>query len=416
MTGDGTTTGQGYRSALRHPLVRRLWLASTVSGLGDFVGQGALMVLAYERAGGLVLGSAAILAAAAVPALFSGALAGSWLDRLPRGRALTGAQLLGAVAVVVPLLVPGLPIVFVAAGMLGAIRAATVAVRSAAMAEGVPDAHRGPLMALMSASEQGSQVVGYLVGSGLAAFVGAAPALLGDAASFLLGAAILSRAAFPAPAPRERRPPVTAGIRDIYRDPVLRMLAPLVWVTATVGSLPEALAAGVARADDPLLPLVFAAAPAGQVLAMVVVGRLPHFRRPSAQLIHLAWLSLAFGIAAQGRSPAWFVVANFLVGSGVGWTLGPQLAFIRLAPRKRMAQITGTMIAVLITADGLGTPLFAWIADRTSIPTAYRIAGVVVLVAALAGWVVKERTAQARALDADVEVEADAGAAVGPRS
>ena len=408
MTGDQRATPR-YRAALRHPLVRTLWGASTISGLGDYVGQGALMILAFDRAGGRVIGSAAILAAAAIPALLSGALAGSWLDRLPRSRALVGCQLIGALAVVAPVLLPGLPIVFLAAAVLGAVRAATAAVRSAAMAEGIPEVHRGPLIALMSTSEQGSQVVGYLVGAGLAAFIGPAPALLGDAVSFLLGAAVLARASFPPPRPRDKRPPVTAGIRDILANPVLRILAPLVWVTATVGSMPEALAAGVADQSDPLLPFVFAAAPAGQVLAMIVVGRLRHMSKPSAQLIHLAWLSLAFGVAAQGRSPAWFIVANLLVGTGVAWTLGPQLSFMRLAPQERMAQVTGTMIAVLITADGLGTPLFAWIADATSVSTAYRVAGFLVLFAAVTGWFVKERTPQAVALDHEPLAPAEGG-------
>lgn len=391
----------GYRPALRSPVVRAIWSSAAVSQLGDYIGQGALLVLAFERAGGRVLGSAAVLAAAAVPALLSSALAGSWLDRLPRGRALAGAQLAGAVTIALPVLVPGIAVVFVSAALLGAIKAVTIAVRSGAMAEAVEDRHRGPLLALLSTTDQTGQVVGYLVGAGLAASVGASPALLLDAGSFLVGAVILARTTFPPPVPRAGRAGLATGVRDILGNPVLRILAPLVWVTATVGSLPEALAPGVAGTDSPWLPLVFAAAPAGQALTMLVIGRLPQLGRPSVQLIHLAWLSLAFGIAALGRSPGWFVLANFLVGSGVAWTIGPQLAFMRLAPPDRMAQVTGVMIAVMIAADGLGTPLFAWLADRTSVPTAYRAAGVVVLVSALVGWAIKERTPLAAELDLD---------------
>lgn len=389
----------GYRAALRSPTVRAIWSASAVSQVGDYVGQGALLLLAFERAGGRVLGSAAVLAAAAVPALLSSALAGSWLDRLPRGRALAGAQVVGAAVVLLPVVVPGLAVVFVAAALLGAVKAATIAVRAGAMAEAVEDRHRGPLLALLSTTDQTGQVLGYTVGAGLAATFTATPALIVDAASFVVGAIVISRIRFPAPAPRTRRPGLLTGVRDILANPVLRLLAPLVWVTATVGSLPEALAPGVTGLDDPWLPFVLAAAPAGQALMMLVVGRLPQLGRPSVQLIHLAWLSLAFGIAALGRSPGWFVLANLLVGSGVAWTIGPQLAFMRLAPTERMAQVTGTMIAVVITADGLGTPLFAWIADRTSVPATYRLAGALVLVAALVGWVVKERTPLAAELD-----------------
>jgi MFS family permease len=399
--GRGDTVEAGYRAALATPTVRNLWTSSAVSQVGDYVGQGALLLLAYDRAGGRVLGSAAVLAAAAVPALLSSALAGSWLDRLPRGRALAGAQVAGAAVVVLPVVVPGLAIVFVAAALLGAVKAVTIAVRAGAMAEAVEDRHRGPLVALLSTTDQTGQVVGYTVGAGLAATVGASPALLIDAASFLVGAAVISRIPFPAPLPRQRRPGFSTGVRDIVGNPVLRLLAPLVWITATVGSLPEALAAGVVGADDAAwLPFVLAAAPAGQALTMLVIGRLPQLGRPSVQLVHLAWLSLAFGIAALGRSPGWFVLANLLVGSGVAWTIGPQLAFVRLAPPERMAQVTGTMIAVVIAADGLGTPLFAWIADRTSVAATYRIAGVVVLAAALVGWAVKERTPLASQLDA----------------
>ncbi|MBW3659503.1 MAG: MFS transporter [Actinobacteria bacterium] len=389
----------GYRDALRSAPVRAIWSAGAVSQLGDYIGQGALLVLAFDRAGGRVLGPAAVLAAAAVPALLTGALAGSWLDRIPRARALAGTQVLGAVVIALPVVLPGLAIVFLSAALLGALKAITIAVRSGAMAEAVEDRHRSPLLALLSTTDQAGQVLGYVVGAGLAASVGAAPALLLDAASFLLGGLILARTAFPPPAPRPARAGVATGIRDILGNPVLRILAPLVWITATVGSLPEALAAGVAGTDDPWLPFVFAAAPAGQALTMIVIGRLPQLGRPSVQLIHLAWLSLAFAIAALGRTPGWFVLANLLVGSGVAWTIGPQLAFLRLAPPERMAQVTGVMIAVVIAADGIGTPLFAWLADATSVPSAYRAAGAIVLVSALLGWTFKERTPLAAELD-----------------
>lgn len=398
MTGEPSS---GYRAALRDRVVRTLWLATASSSIGDYVGQGAMLLLAYDRSGDRVLGSAAILAFGALPALLTGVLAGGPLDRLPRGRALIGLHLVGAVAIALPVVIPGLPIVFLAAALLGAVRAGTAAVRSGAMADAVPDQHRGPLLALMSSTDQTSQVFGYLAGASMAALVGAESALLVDAASFLIGALLLTRLSFPPPRPRDRKPRPSEGMRDILGNPVLRFLGPLVWVSAAVSALPEALASGVAEQGDPLLPFVFAAAPAGQALTMLVVGRLPQMGKPSAQLIHLAWLSLAFGIAAQGRSPAWFVLANFLVGSGVAWSVGPQLAFVRLAPPERMAQITGTMIAVLITAEGLGAPLLAWLADQTSVATAYRVAGFLVLAAAVIGWVVKDRTTEAHLLDED---------------
>lgn len=396
--------GAGYRAALAHPVARRLWIATAVSVVGDYVAAGALMILAFQRTG-LVVGPAAVFAVQAVPALLSGALAGSWLDRLPRGRALVLLQLVGAACVSLPVVADRLgnaddsvvP-VFVAAALLGAVRAATVSVRSGAMADAVPERLRAPLLGMMNTTEQTAQVVGYLGGTALAYRVGAELALLLDAASFVVGAVVLATLSFGPARARDRRPPLSAGLRDILGDPVLRMLAPLVMVTATVAAIPEALAASVAS-DDALGPLVFAAAPAGQATAMLLMGRTERVARPSFQLTQLAWLALALGIAALGRSALWFAAANFLVGTGVAWSLGPQLTFLRLAPAERMAQITGTMIAVLVAAEGVGTPLLALLADRTDVGTAYRVAGAIVLVSALVGWFVKERTPAALALD-----------------
>lgn len=403
-----TSESGGYRAALGHPTVRGLWVASTISVVGDYVGQGALLLLAYERAGQRVIGAAALFAVGALPALLSGALAGSFLDRIPRMRALAGLQAIGALIVLVPVLVGGLVPVFVAAAGLGALRAAITAVRSGAMADGVPDAHRGPLLALLGTTEQTAQVLGYLTGATLTVAIGAEPALVVDTASFLVGAAILLRLPFP---DRDRRtsgqrPPMTAGLRDIWRDRVLRLLGILVLVTATIGALPEVLAAGAARGAEGWTPVVLAAAPAGQAVTMLVLGRVPHISRPSVQLVHLAWLALALGVAALGRDPAWYAVSNFLVGSGVAWSIGPQLTFVRLAPAERMAQITGAMIAAVITAEGIGTVLFAALADATSVSTSYRVAGFVVLGAALIGWLVKERTPAALELD-EVPAPAD---------
>lgn len=398
--------GAGYGEALADPTVRRLWLATAVSVVGDYVAAGALMILAFQRTG-LVLGPAAVFAIQAVPALLSGALAGSWLDQLPRRTALVVLQIVGAVCVFVPIaagwvssaaadsVIP----VFVAAGLLGAVRAASVSVRSGAIAEGVPDLLRGRLLGLMNTTEQGSQVLGYLGGTALSYQLGADVALVVDAVSFLIGAAVLSTLALPAPKPRQRRPTISAGVRDIMGNPVLRLLAPLVVVTASVAAIPESLAAGIASGGHPWAPFVFAAGPMGQATAMLLMGRSERIVRPTFQLTQLAWLALALGIASLGRSAPWFAAANFLVGTGVAWSLGPQLTFLRLAPSERMAQITGTMIAVLIAAEGLGTPVFAVIADRAGVASAYRAAGALVLVAAVMGWFVKERTPAAVALD-----------------
>lgn len=389
----------GYRETLRDPVAARLWGAVGTSVVGDYVGLGALLLLAYERSGGRLLGPAALFAIQAVPALLSGALAGGWLDRLPRGRALAGLQVVGAVVLVVPVVVPGLVPVLAAAGGLGAVRVASVSVRSAIIAEAVPEDRRGDLLAVLATTDQAGQVIGYITGAAVAVAIGAGTALIADAATFVLSAVVITTIPLPAPTVRETRPPVWAGFSEILSQPVLRVLGPIVWVTATVSALPETMAAGATSGAPAWTPFVLAAAPAGQAVTMAVLGRRRDIERPSFQLTHLVAFALALGIAAFGRSPAWYLVGNLLVGAGTAWVLGPQTLFVRVAPPEHMAQITGTMVAVIIAGEGIGTFAFAALADATSVGAAYHAAGVLVLVVALVGWVLLSRIPQAGKLD-----------------
>lgn len=393
-----TTPVQGYRDALRSPIVRRLWTASLASTLGDHIGLGALLFLAADRTG-VAIGAAAVIAVGVVPALVTGLVGGPWLDRFHRGRTLAALQLLGGSVICLPVMFDGTAVVFLTAAALSAIRVATIAVRSGAMAEGVEDERRGPLVALLSSTDQGAQVVGFLTGGALYVTVGADAALLLDAGTFVVGAAVLIGLRLPRPDVRTTAPPLNAGFLDIWRHPVLRLLGALVVCSGIVASLPEVLAPSVAGPGDPLRPIVLAAAPAGQVIAMTVIGRLAATRRTSVQLAHLAALGIALLLAAVAPSSLAVAGANVLVGAGTAWIVGPQLLFLRLAPRVRMAQITGTMVAGLAVADGLGSLMLAGVADLAGVGWAYAAGGAFILVAAGVGWRLRATTSEIIALD-----------------
>jgi MFS family permease len=398
VPGRATGAATGYRAALRSPIVRRLWLASLASTVGDYIGLGALLFLATDRTG-LALGAATVLAVGIVPSLLTGIVAGPWLDRFDRARALATIQAAGAVVVCLPVVFDGTPIVFLTAALLAAVRIGTIAVRSGAMAEGISDDNRGPLVALMNSTDQGSQVIGFLTGGTIYVLLGADVALLIDAVTFLIGAVVLVGLDLPRPSQRPDTPPLSAGLRDILADPVLRLLAALVVVTGTVASLPETLAPTIAGPDDPWRAAVLAAAPVGQVLAMVVIGRLPHVRRPRFMLLHFTALGGALLAAGLARSPASFAVANLFVGAGTAWLVGAQLTFLRRAPKLRMAQITGTIIAGLAVAEGLGTLGFAAVADAAGTRAAYVASGLLLALAAVLAWVLRARTPAVLELD-----------------
>jgi len=384
-------------------LVRRLWLAGLTSTIGDYIGLGALLFLAADRTG-LTIGAAIVVAVGVVPSVLTGVIAGRWLDQFHRARLLAALQLTGGLIVTLPVVFDGVAVVFVTAAGLAAVRVATVAVRSGAMAEGLDDTHRGPLVALLTSTDQGAQVIGYLTGAGLYVALGADAALLLDGATFLIAAVLLLT--LPLPEPEERPAPaaITGGIRVILAHPVLRLLAVLAILTGLVGSLPEVLAPTVAGPDDPLRPFVLAAAPAGQVIAMAILGRTRMVRQPRVLLLHLAGLTVALILAAMARSAGEVAAANLLIGAGTAWVVGAQLLFLQLAPAVRMAQITGAMVAGLALADGLGSLALASIADLAGVSTAYGIGAALLVGSVVVGVLVRAREPDVRALDAAPEL------------
>ncbi|MFP4311718.1 MAG: hypothetical protein ACLFS9_07015, partial [Nitriliruptoraceae bacterium] len=97
--------------------------------------------------------------------------------------------------------------------------------------------------------------------------------------------------------------------------------------------------------------------------------------------------------------PAGTAAANLLIGGGTAWVLGAQVLFLRLAPRERMAQVTGAMIAGLAVADGVGSLALAALADRAGPAAAYLVGGVAIGLALVLGAWLRARSEVTRALD-----------------
>jgi MFS family permease len=391
----------GYRAALSQPVARRLWLASLTSSIGDYIALGALLFLAADRTG-LVLGAAAVVAVGVVPSVLAGFLGGRWLDRFPRAPALAALQAAGAVVVLLPAFIGGTAVVIVTAAGLAGIRVATTSIRSGAMADGLADEHRGPLVALLTTTDQATQVAGYLTGAGLYVAVGASAALVLDAATFVVSALLLL--GLPIPSPDRPPPPttITTGVREIGRHPTLRLLAVLALATGLVGSLPEVLAPAVAGPDSAWRAALLAAAPAGQAITMTALGRTQVLQRPRNLLVHLGVLAGALAVAALATTPAQVAGANLLIGAGTAWVIGAQVLFLRLAPRERMAQITGAMIAGLAVADGIGSLSLAAVADRAGTAGAYALGALAIAVAVAVGTVLRARSEVTQDLDRKV--------------
>lgn len=380
----------GYRDVVAHRTTRRLLVASVVSSLGDFVGSGALLVLAYERAGAAAVGPAAFLAATGAGSLLIAFGGSGHLDRVSRRSGLVVSELVGALALLLPVVVPTLWSLLVAAFVIGLVRSAGAGFRHGVLADGVPERLRSGLLGLIGTADQLGQVIGYVAGSALALGIGAGVALGLDAATFVVAAAVLAGLRDDRPGRGAAASPLL-GLRTILSHPQLRLLTVLVVVSTAASALPETLATSVVGTDDPRLPFVLAAGPAGGVLGYAVAGRLATTTRFTGQLVHLTLLAVATlaGLLADG--PLSWLAVNVAVGTGAAWIVGPQVAFVRLAPPERMAQVTTVMVALVATTEGLWVLLAGVIADTAGPVAAYGGAGAVVLAGSMAGWVVRAR-------------------------
>src|ERR1022692_1403500 len=252
--GRGTQVGDvgslRYRAVLSDPIAGRLFAAATISYLGDFVGLGALLLIGYNRSGGQALGSAAVFGVQAIPAFIASAAIGPWLDRIPRRPGMVWLCLTGAAALALPIALPGLWPVLGAAAIIGAVRTVFNSLRTGSIADGVPRDLRGRLVALMTVSNQVCEVLGYLAGAAVAIATGAVPALTADAATFVAAAVLISGLRLPAMSRSRQRSSMTTGIRAIFGDRTLAVLAPVAWIGLSLGALPQTLAAAALSRTD----------------------------------------------------------------------------------------------------------------------------------------------------------------------
>ncbi len=400
----GTRVGDGatlrYGAVFSDPTAWRLWTAATISYLGDFVGLGALLLAGYDRSGGHPLGSAAVFGIQAVPAFAVSAGIGPWLDRIPRRSGLIMLSLVGAAAVTLPIIAPGLWAVLAAAAIIGAIRTAFNSIRTGAIADGVPHDVRGRLVALMTVSNQASEVLGYVAGSAVAIVIGVGPALGADAATFLVAAVLLAGLRLPPQSVSRQRASMTTGIRTIFGDPTLSVLVPVAWIGLSLGAVPQTLAAAaLSKTDRGWVPAALAAMAAGAAIAATVVGRTRLSERVLGQFRYVTACGVAFLLTAAWLrvDPPLVVAGNFAIGLAFGWTVAAQTTFIHVIPAQRMAHVTSTMIGSLIVLEGAGAVAFGAVAGAFGVSAAYLLAGAMLTAAGLAA--IGYGRAHAQALD-----------------
>lgn len=227
-------------SLWRHRDFRLLWAGQTVSEVGTQVSFLAVPLVAIDVLHASTFGVGVLAAVQTLPFLLVGLPAGAWVDRMARRPVLIAADVGRAIALgSVPaawaasaLTLAQLYVVSLVAGILTVFF--DVAYQSY-LPVLVGHEHLVDGNAKLAASESGARVVGPAVAGGLVSAVGAANAVLADAASFVVSFATLLAIRAPeerpvaAPAARGRarrlKDEIAEGLRFVWREPRIRSVA-----------------------------------------------------------------------------------------------------------------------------------------------------------------------------------------------
>jgi predicted MFS family arabinose efflux permease len=251
----------------------------------------------------------------------------------------------------------------------------------------VPEARYGDAVALASITFDMSVLFGYAVGGGLLTVVGARPALLLNACSFLISAALLSR--IPAARTPVEGPPVKVrdGWHALVDDPLIRRFFVGYMYVGACAVVAESLvvlyALQVLHNEAGTSGLLAAAIPAGAIIATVFArghgNDISKLRRASAVALLGSVIGLVVFILAPGLPV--ILIGFAAVGSlNASRIPGNEVAVLRLEDRLRvpwLAVLNGFLLGSQAIAAGLGGLLAKSVGVRQTIVVSLVISGVV---------------------------------------
>ena len=401
---DQRPAAMGNRAVLRLPEFRKLFVAQSISDIGDGMTFMALMLLVNE-----LTHSPAALAvlsiAVAIPSMVGGVFAGAYADRLDRRRIMIVSDTARAILVLLFVVVgtlERLPVLYAVAFLQAAIGTFFSPARGALIPRVVPKD------GLMAANGLGqiSRMIGGLVGVGVTGVLVAAsgtywPAFVIDAATFVASVLIVLRvdptigrvAAIPAGGVQPHiGASVVEGLRLIGRSPTL---------LATIIGLAIAML-GLGAVNVLFVPFLInvlgesaawtgpleAAQTLSMVLAGGIVGALA--ARMAAQSIVVGSL-VGVGALIAALSVVPNVLGLLVVTFAVGWFVTPAQAATQTILQSSVGdavrgRVLGAFNASMSTTSIASTAAAGIFASIVGIRTVFLVAGGICLVAAAASW------------------------------
>jgi MFS transporter, DHA3 family, macrolide efflux protein len=382
------------------PDYRKLWVAQSISVVGDKVDQIAMAMLVFERTGSM-LQMGIMLGVTTLPAALFSMFAGVFVDRWDRRVTMIISDVLRAALVLLIPLVAGVNVLYAYAV---AFLVATVSLffepARLSLVPEILDSDR--LMAansLDNASTSTAELLGLGIGGALVALLGWQTAFYIDAATYVCSAAMVFFVRY-RPAPRTGSEPlgrgrvlseILEGIRYIRDTAVLRDLVS-VYSIAAMGiagtiTLAHLLALYTFKGGSMGLALVDAVITVGLLLGSVLVGRSGPGRPGFKFLTGLTLIGASFAAVGLTRNLVPALVLFAIGGAANMWYQVPMVTILqqRSEPELR-GRVLAARTAVVRVASVIGLVGAGALAQRFGVEAMVGVIGLCIVLIALLGW------------------------------
>lgn len=387
---------------LRHHDFARAWLAQLISVVGDGLYYVA-MIWWVKVTTGSNAAVATVALCAAIPAVALGPVAGAYADRLDRRRLMLTMDSARGILLLAPALLLATHHLAVwhlclVAALVAACSAFFGPAFGAAIPLLVPAEDVAAANALSQTSFAAGALLGPALGGALVAIVGTAPAILIDAATFGVSAALLGVSRIPSP------PRAAAAARSLGRDMLdgfvffrrrpllLGMVGQVVIINffrAPLGVLLPSLARDVFGTGAAGFGLLEGMMPAGFLLGGLALS----LRRVQGVGRALIWLLVAWGLAIGciGVSRALPVTAALLVIAGVALVMVNILGsgvFQTRIPTEMQGRTFGAFNALSQGLQPVALALTAPVVGLVGLQPLFLVGGLTMAACGLAGYLI----------------------------
>lgn len=370
---------------------RRLWLAQTVSLLGDFVAVFAVQVAVTFRMHGSPFDIAGGFIAGLVPAAILGPFAGALADRWDPRRTMIASDLARAVLILVLAFATNIPQIWAVSFAIGCVSSFFSPAFSITVPLLIGQAELPAAYARLQQSMQIVRISSPTVAAATVSWFGERACYYADSASFLFSAGLLASLRCSRPASSAAARDLGAGIRFLISDKkfssLILALAAATFAGSCFGALASLYVRDILHRGPSRLALISTLIGAGTMAGAAVVRRVfTRFRDPLTLVCGgMATVGASLLAFAKLRNELPALGASVIMGAGVGAVMVGATAILQgRTPPELRGRVSGISAALTSCAQLAGMLIAGSLASHIGIPDVLVASSLILFVTAAA--------------------------------